>query len=341
MGKALTRIAIAGMIAVAVMSCGRVSHAPVRPPASTSPLVPSAEQASPRAEGPLELPGVHNVWRVMDGLYSGSSPEGERGFQSLAELGIRTIISVDGARPEVELARKYGMRYVHVPVGYHGITPEQGRLLALAVRHLPGPIYLHCHHGRHRGPAASMVIRRCLDRSCTAEQVREFLKRAGTDPRYVGLYAVADAFGYLAPDELAVPPASFPEIASVPAMAEAMVQVDHHWHHLQQCQKAGWAVPPDHPDVVPAHEAVQLMEAFREALRLPEAMKQPQEFRDGLADSARLAEELADLLRAQPPQTSAANAVFNRIRQQCTRCHSRFRDVPPESSPQEPASPVR
>src|SRR5207249_2517155 len=52
---------------------------------------------SPPAADParIELPGLHNVYRITDKLYSGSSPEGDEGFRSLRELGVKTVISVD------------------------------------------------------------------------------------------------------------------------------------------------------------------------------------------------------------------------------------------------------
>src|SRR5262249_601182 len=78
----------------------------------------TAVEITPVADAPgspAEYPGLHNVFRLTERLYSGSSPEGEEGFLSLQRLGIKTIISVDGARPEVERARKLGLRYVHLP----------------------------------------------------------------------------------------------------------------------------------------------------------------------------------------------------------------------------------
>ena len=32
------------------------------------------------------------------------------------EVGYTTVLSVDGARPAVELAEKHGLRYVHIPI---------------------------------------------------------------------------------------------------------------------------------------------------------------------------------------------------------------------------------
>src|SRR5947209_839442 len=68
--------------------------------------------------GSVEAPGLHNVFRLTDKLYSGSSPDGDEGFASLQRLGVKTVISVDGARPDVERAHQFGMRYIHLPIGY-------------------------------------------------------------------------------------------------------------------------------------------------------------------------------------------------------------------------------
>jgi protein tyrosine/serine phosphatase len=37
------------------------------------------------------------------------------------------------------------------------ISQERTKELAKADRELAGPIYLHCHHGKHRSPAAAVV----------------------------------------------------------------------------------------------------------------------------------------------------------------------------------------
>lgn len=50
-----------------------------------------------------EHAGLHNVMRLSDRIFSGSQPDGEQGFQSLAEMGVKTVVNVDGARPQIEL----------------------------------------------------------------------------------------------------------------------------------------------------------------------------------------------------------------------------------------------
>ena len=56
----------------------------------------------------VERPGLHNVLRVSDRIYSGSEPHGDEGLESLVKLGVKIVVSVDGARPNVEAAKKHG-----------------------------------------------------------------------------------------------------------------------------------------------------------------------------------------------------------------------------------------
>jgi protein tyrosine phosphatase (PTP) superfamily phosphohydrolase (DUF442 family) len=216
----------------------------------------------------MEAKGLHNVYRITDKLISGSSPDGDEGFESLKALGVKTIISVDGARPDLDRARKYGLRYVHLPTGYDGISRPQVLQLAKAVRDLPGPIYLHCHHGKHRGPAAASAIHLCLDEKCSVEQAVAEMKLAGTDPHYIGLYETAKALVRPSKLELDQIAADFPEVAAVSALAQVMVQIDGRWDNLKLVRSAGGKVPADHPDIDPPHEALQLAEHATFALAL-------------------------------------------------------------------------
>jgi hypothetical protein len=279
----------------------------------------------------VQAPGLHNVYRISEKLYSGSSPEGEVGFRSLQQLGVKTVLSVDGGRPDVALARRFGLRYVHLPIGYDGVPREQALRIAREVRDLPGPVYLHCHHGRHRGPAAAAVAHLCLDEKCGVAAAVAEVRRAGTDPRYQGLYAAPGQLRRPTRQELDQVPANFAEVAEVAALAQAMVALDGHWERLKQVRAAGWKAPPEHPDVDPPHEALQLLEQYREARRLLQAQARPAEFRRWLAEAEEGAKELEAALRdraKKPADGSAAEKAFRRAERACTRCHARYRDVP-------------
>lgn len=299
------------LVLLFVVGCGTSA-----PPAPSSPSVPT----------PITANGLHNVFRVSEKLLSGSSPEGEPGFTALRELGVKTIISVDGAAPEVETAKRFGIRYVHVPVGYDGIPAEKSFLLARAARDLPGPIYVHCHHGKHRGPAAVAAIALCTDPTWTPETAEKWLKIAGTDPRYRGLIRLPQSLVRPSNADLDRVPNTFPERASVANLTRTMVEIDARWDRLKLVSAANWSTPKDHPDISPAHEALQLAEQYRELARLPESERRGAEFLNRLRESEVTALLLEQALRATPPHAIQAKAAFTASANFCGKCHAKFRD---------------
>ena len=126
--------------------------------AANSLFAAEPKQSAPGALPLEDPPGVHNFYLLGTNVYSGSTPEGDAGFKALAELGVKTIISVDGAQPDVIRAKKFGIRYVHLPHGYSGISTNLQHQLAKAASELDGPYYVHCHHGKHRGPTAAAIL---------------------------------------------------------------------------------------------------------------------------------------------------------------------------------------
>jgi protein tyrosine phosphatase (PTP) superfamily phosphohydrolase (DUF442 family) len=277
------------------------------------------------APAEIKAEGLHNVFRITDKLLSGSSPDGDEGFRSLDALGVKTIISVDGAHPDLESAHKYGLHYVHLPIGYDGMTRQRALQIAKAVRDLPGLVYIHCHHGKHRGPAAAAAAHLCLDGKCTVDEAVAEMRRAGTDPRYTGLYEFPESLARPTAQELDSVPADFPEAASVPDLVQIMVAIDGRWDNLKWVKEAGWKTPPDHPDLDPPHEALQLVEQFREASRLKESAQRSDEFRRWLATAEVDATELERALRLDH---AAADSSFAKVGAMCVQCHGKYRDAP-------------
>ncbi|HZZ78562.1 MAG TPA: hypothetical protein VFE62_08590 [Gemmataceae bacterium] len=274
----------------------------------------------------LEAKGLHNVIRINERLLSGSSPEGDEGFRSLQELGVKTIITVDGTKPEVERAHKFGMRYVHLPVGYDGIDRPHILRLAKAARDLPGPVYIHCHHGKHRGPTAAAAIALCLDERCTIADALGQMKLAGTDPHYTGLYKVPGDLKRPSKQELDAAPSDFPETTKVSALAEVMVEIDHRIDNLKFSQTSNWKTPANHPDVDPAHEALQVAEQFREAGRLDSTAHASAEFGRWLQEAEEASRELEKGLR-RASDRSVLDASMRKLSNSCGQCHAKYRDV--------------
>jgi hypothetical protein len=231
------------------------------------------------------------------------------------------------------LARKYGLRYVHLPHGYDGVPDERVKELAKAVQDLDGLIYIHCHHGKHRSPAAASVA--CVAAGLIPKsESLAILELAGTSPNYRGLYDSALRVKPLEAallDELDV---AFPESADLPPMAEAMVAMESTHDHLKLISETGWRSPPEHPDLDPAHEALLMCEHFTELLRTDDTEKMPEEFKAYLRESETASLALEEALRAWVP-SSAQSEVPKSVKESsaiiaanCKACHEQFRDVP-------------
>ncbi|MHC5022009.1 MAG: protein-tyrosine phosphatase family protein [Planctomycetota bacterium] len=159
----------------------------VAAPLRTDDAYALAEQAPAPELEVQEFPGLHNVIQLSETIWSGSEPHGEAALKKLSELGIKTILSVDGKVPDAATAGKYGMRYVHVPIRYSGIKLGELKKIAKSFRELEAPFFVHCFHGRHRGPAGAMVGRLALD-GATREQALAEMRLCGTASKYRGLY---------------------------------------------------------------------------------------------------------------------------------------------------------
>lgn len=272
---------------------------------------------------------LDNVWRIGDRILSGSQPAGDGAFAELRRLGVRTIISVDAAVPDVRRARRFGIRYVHLPVGYDGIDARQAARLAKAIRELPGPIYIHSPHGRHRGPAAAAVA--CIGAGMiTPSQGLEVLRKAGTSPHYQGLFDSVQKARALSREELDSVPHDFPEVARVPDVPRAMAELDVTFERMKEVAANGWNTPPAHPDIKPAHEALLLRERFQELLRLETVRNWSNKPRTMVEESWKLARQLENRLRTPNSQrdVNALNALLEQIGNRCVACHRAYRDRP-------------
>ena len=273
---------------------------------------------------PLPSTHLHNLFRATTNVFSGSSPEDDAAFGEIAKLGVKTIISVDGSKPDVETARKHGLRYIHLPIGYDGVPTNRVAELAKAAQSSPGPLYVHCHHGLHRGPAAVAVICEATA-GWTTNQAVAWLKQAGTAPDYVGFYRSAAEFRL--PEAVALARiVELPEVTKSSFIVEAMVAIDEEFDRLKAAQKVGWSKIPNQPDVTLAHTATILWEYFRELTRTDDTAKRPDDYRAKLAAAEKATDQFRALLRDDKADTAARDTAFKSLGQTCGACHKQFRN---------------
>jgi protein tyrosine phosphatase (PTP) superfamily phosphohydrolase (DUF442 family) len=288
-------------------------------PPATSALATSGPKLNVKPDPSTDLDGIHNLMKVSERIYSGSEPHGEEGFASLAKLGVKTVVSVDGAKPNIEAARKHGIRYVHVPIGYDGVPEDAGQSLTRAVKEVESPIYVHCHHGKHRGPAAAAIA--CIASGDVANKdALGILERAGTSKDYKGLWRDVEAF-IPPPADTKLP--ELVEIAEVGSFAAAMSQVDRSFDNLKLCRDAKWGVPPEQPDLDSAQEALLLTEGLHEAGRnLGDGYDE--QFKTWLTQAETEATNLRTDL--QKHDANAANERLLLLEKSCKQCHKTYRD---------------
>lgn len=265
-----------------------------------------------------DVTAVERLIKVNDRIFSGGEPKGDAAFDALAKLGVKTVISVDGARPDLDAAKARGMRYIHIPIGYDGVPAEAQAKLARALRDTEGPIFVHCHHGQHRGPAAAAIAARCMGGA--PEVAEELMRLSGTSPDYKGLFRDVRAFD---PKSVEGQSPELVEVATLGTFEEAMAEVDRTWDRLKLLDKGDWKPLAEHPDLSPQQEAVLLAQGLRESHRLL-APAQEKAFGKELKASEDLAWAFHESFKAANVEDTRAR--FRAVGKSCKDCHNAHRD---------------
>jgi protein tyrosine phosphatase (PTP) superfamily phosphohydrolase (DUF442 family) len=302
----------------------------------------SASEVQLPAQDPINESGLHNAFRLSKNVYSGAEPGSEEAFARLKQWGVKTVISVDGKAPEVETAARHGLRYVHLPLHYKGIEDEILARLVKTFREMPGPFYVHCFHGRHRGPAAAAVGRLVLDGASRETALAEMRQWCGTSSAYPGLYesiARAELPSVHQTTSLAW---DFPSRHRVRAFRASMADLARCLDQLVLCRKQHWVAGPAHPDLEPAREAERMVELLRGISLLEEIRNSDADQHKWIANSLAAARDLAqavsdvtdpsgpidvqadigsfDFFLGSEPDGRAQEAL-NRLSSNCTACH--------------------
>lgn len=269
----------------------------------------------------LEQSPVDQMLKLTNELYSGAEPKTDEAYAELARLGVKTIVNVDGATPKLDMAAKFGMEYIHIPIGYDKVAPEEAAAMVRVIRERQGPFFFHCHHGRHRGPAAA-AIALMESTGCSVEEGIQVLVEAGTSETYPGLWRDVRNFKSPAVD------AALPELVAVAKVGDfeaAMAKLDRTWDEMKLIQEAGFLSTAEHPDLDPHHVALIL----RESIEASSHMTDPH-----LAAEALYQEEMERALAGARALEIALNegriadaqVPFDVVRRSCKACHIEFRD---------------
>lgn len=295
----------------------------------------SAYEAAGRFQLPdadaSEHTGLHNLYWLSENLLSGSEPEGPAALAKLADLGIRTVLSVDGKAPDHANAERFGLRYVHVPIRYRGFEESELLSIAKTFHELEGPFYVHCFHGQHRGPAAAAIGRVLLDGAPREVAIAEMRQYCGTSESYEGLYRAIAAGDLPSRDETDDHAFDFAPEFRFDGLRSAMIDLPRSFDTLADMSERGWQPNPDHPDGNARNEAAKMVEIFEQLAELDEVAAQPDDFRAHITSSIEHSRSLVEALdafrtAADPDADERARASLQALRADCRSCHSGYRN---------------
>ncbi|MBC8370972.1 MAG: cytochrome c [Planctomycetes bacterium] len=268
-----------------------------------------------------ENANINHLLVLADGIYTGAAPEGAASFAALAELGVTTVVCVDSAQPNVELAAAYGMKYIHIPIEYSEVSEHA----QLSVKRMiedgrDDVFYIHCHHGKHRGPAVAAIAWRQRS-GVNAASALKVLKVAGTSADYPGLWRDVREWKNPATAEL-------PElhaIAPIGSFASGMAMLDRNWDRIKLLRKNKWQVPETHPDLVVLSEAQQTRDLLRDCSKeLPAELADNQDLINRMKKAVGRADDLFSAL--QNKKSEAVELSYKELKSSCVNCHRKYRN---------------
>ena len=270
---------------------------------------PQAVKSHSQHHQPASLKNVH---RLTDTLFSGAEPTNRSAYEELASMSIRTLISVDAIAPNASLAGEYNIKVIHLPIGYAGISNQRIKELAYAIQSSAKPIYVHCHQGKHRGPAALSAGALALG-IINHEEANAFMTKAGTSPRYIGLWSSVENTQRFE----SVEPMPLSEHAPTRSISKTMSKIGKQATILDKIVYHG-----NEPSQSPAVYAAQIHNLFRTLETSDEAQEYGQEFMDDLQHAIQSASTLEKSFGMEDP--IFAMDALDALKNSCSRCHDKL-----------------
>ena len=319
-------------------ACGIHDHRPQHlavapPPAGLQDAYQVAGEFQLPFQDPIDVDGLENVVFLGKHIISGDEPNDEQSFARLQAWGVRSILSVDGKVPDEPMAKRFGMRYVHIPISYKGITETEIVHMSKTFRELEGPFYVHCFHGRHRGPAAAAIGRLILDGIAREQAIAEMRQYCSTSSKYPGLFATVAETGLPSPKQSADSSFGFDSAHRFDGLRAIMTSMARIKDRLEAAMDRNWKPDPAHPDIDALQDATQLYDALVASARFAIPDQGPDYDRWMQASTEGAASLLSALSKGRNTEDLANGAwdeeavhAFESMEANCLNCHAAYRN---------------
>jgi hypothetical protein len=314
----LACLAVAAALAVAP-PCAAGAADPVEAAVAQARATDDWETTAPLR---LEIPGVTRAWQLNDLILAGDATPDAAALEDLRNLGVRTVISIDQAPPDVFLVAGKGLESIHSPIRFG--QPDPGELMTVlsAMAATTGPYYFHGGGNDSRGLWVGAMATAWNERRAGTRAVR--LLHAMDFPADLSAYwlaAVDDAFD-LGQDRVRAIPADF-HARRQPAPARVwMHQALRSFVVLREAEEAGWVSAPSHGRTTPDFEAEALADTLERWVAL-QGSEHPG-WVPGIEAAAARARALAGALRERDP--AAVADAWSGLRSACMECHNAHRE---------------
>lgn len=186
--RRILRVAILGVV-IATLAALRADRFvmglvdQVRHPVPSAPSVRPAQWAQR-----VDMPGLTNVYRVSPELYRSAQPEGN-GWNSVRELGVRSVVSLRCFHSDQQEADRLGLGYRGI--GWVAARPEDEDVVAF-LRHVTNranqPVLVHCQYGSDRTGTMCAMYRMCVQGWPREQAIQEMTEGGfGFHPEWVNL----------------------------------------------------------------------------------------------------------------------------------------------------------
>ena len=132
--------------------------------ASAAKNLKEAWPTTPAPAHQTRVKGAPNFGKLNAQIWRSGQPTRE-GYQSLAKMGLKTVVNLREEFPQDKDLLPEGVRYVYIPIkDQHAPTDAQAKqFIEVASNPENWPLLVHCHAGEGRAGVMSALVRHSLD----------------------------------------------------------------------------------------------------------------------------------------------------------------------------------